>query len=105
MADWAALTTTPSYADSPMDQGGGSGDITAIRITTGDGNLYVRWDETLTSNKNKVASDGFSFTVDADRNGTPDARAWVTFDSSGIATAQVEQPIGTYTFVGAAQQS
>ena len=52
MADWTALTTTPSYADNPTDAGGGSGDITAIRITSGNGNLYVRWDETLTSNKN-----------------------------------------------------
>src|SRR5439155_16725998 len=41
LADWSALTTTPSFSDNPNDQGGGSGDITAIRLTTGDGNLYV----------------------------------------------------------------
>src|SRR5205807_1502704 len=29
MADWNALTTTPSYSDFTNDQGGGSGDITA----------------------------------------------------------------------------
>jgi hypothetical protein len=105
MADWAALTTTPSYGDNPADQGGGSTDITAIRLTAGDGNLYVRWDETLTSNKNKIASDGFSITVDVDRDGTPDARGWVLFDSQGFATVQVERPFGTFVTVGAAQQT
>src|SRR5205085_11676130 len=72
MSDWAAVTTTPSYPDNTTDAGGGSGDITAIRITSANGNLYVRWDETLTSNRNKVMSDGFSITVDANRDGTPD---------------------------------
>jgi hypothetical protein len=42
MADWNALATTPSYADNPSDQGGGSTDITGIQLTAGDGNLYVR---------------------------------------------------------------
>jgi hypothetical protein len=105
MSDWAAVTTTPSYPDNTTDAGGGSGDITAIRITSANGNLYVRWDETLTSNRNMVASDGFSITVDANRDGTPDSRGWVTFDSSGVPTVQVERPFGTFTIVGSAQQS
>src|ERR671931_416972 len=54
MADWNGLTTVPSYADNPMDQGGGSTDITAVQITSGDGNPYVRWDVKLTSNKNEI---------------------------------------------------
>ena len=105
MADWAALTTTPSFPDNSADAGGGSTDITAVRMTAGDGNLYVRWDETLTSNKNKIASDGFSMTVDANRDGTPDARVWILFDSSGIPTVQVERPFGTFVTVGSAQQT
>ena len=105
MADWAALPTTPSFADFATDAGGGSGDITAIRIISGNGNLYVRWDETLTSNKNMVASDGFSISVDADRDGTPDSRAWVMFNSSGVPTVQVERPFGTFVTIGSAQQS
>src|SRR4029079_7734728 len=82
-----------------------SGDVTAIRITSGNGNLYVRWDETLTSNRNMVASDGFSITADANRDGTRDSRGWVTCDSSGLATVQVERPFGTFITVGSAQQS
>ena len=105
IADWTAIPATPSYADNTTDAGGGSGDITAIRITSGNGNLYVRWDETLTSNKNMIASDGFSITVDANRDGTSDARGWVTFDSSGVPTVQVERPFGTFVTVGSAQQS
>src|SRR6185369_15125855 len=47
----------------------------------------------------------FSITIDADRNGVPDSRGWVTFDSSGVPTVQVERPFGTFTTVGSAQQS
>ncbi|MFL5798727.1 MAG: hypothetical protein ACJ77A_12450, partial [Actinomycetota bacterium] len=106
MADWAALTASPSFGDAPTDAGGGSGDITAIRITSGDGNLYARWDETLTANRSMVASEGFSIAIDADRNGTPDHRGWVMFNSSGVATVQV-QDLNTNQFitVGIGQQS
>src|SRR5439155_12581823 len=106
MADWAALTTIPSFADAPTDAGGGSGDITAIRITAGNGNLYVRWDETLTANRNSVASDGFSIAIDAARNGTPDHRGWVLFDSSGVAKVEVQDLATSQSIaVGIAQQS
>ena len=96
---------SPSYGDNPTDAGGGSGDITAIRITSGNGNLYVRWDETLTTNQNQIASDGFSITVDADRTErrTPEAGSRST--PPGNATVQVERPFGTFITVGSAQQS
>jgi MBG domain-containing protein/Big-like domain-containing protein len=106
LGDWKALPTAPSYADFPTDAGGGSGDITAIRVTSANSNLYVRWDETLTSNRSQVASDGFSVTIDANRDGTPDHRAWVMFNSSGVATTQVQDiAANTFTAVGAAQQT
>jgi hypothetical protein len=106
LGDWKALTASPSYTDFSGDQGGGSGDITAIRVTARDGNLYVRWDVTLIPNKSQIAQDGFSITVDADRNGTPDHRGWVMFNSSGVATVQI-QDIATnqFTTVGSAEQS
>ena len=104
VADWNGVAS-PSYGDLASDAGGGSTDVTAIRITSGNGNLYVRWDQTLTSNKNKISSDGFSITVDTNRDGTPDARGWILFDSAGIATVQVDRPFGTFTTVGSAQQT
>ncbi len=61
VADWAGLAVSPSYPDNATDAGGGSGDITAIRITSANSNLYVRWDEILSHSM--VQSDGFSISV------------------------------------------
>ncbi|MFL5914456.1 MAG: S8 family serine peptidase [Gaiellaceae bacterium] len=105
LADWNALTSVPSYLDFTGDNSGNSTDIKAIRLTAGDGNIYIRWDVTLQQNKNKIASDGYSLTLDANHDGTSDAQAWVTFDSSGNPTAQVTLGGGTPFNVGSAQQT
>jgi hypothetical protein len=106
MADWDALTTTPSFPDGNSDAGGGSTDITGIRITAGEGNLYVRWDIVLTQNKNEIDSASYAMLVDSNHDGTPDGKVWVMFDSHGAATTALEMPLGAQKIaVGMAQQS
>ena len=50
-ADWAGVS---NFIDSPTDAGGGSGDITSVANTSDSNNLYIRWDQTLTANVNKI---------------------------------------------------
>ncbi len=53
-----------------------------------------------------IASDGFSITVDADRDGTSGLTAAGSCSTPrALPTVQVERPFGTFTTVGAAQQS
>jgi hypothetical protein len=101
-SDWAG---TPVFTESGADAGGGSGDITAMQITNDATNIYVRWNEILTANKNKIASDGFSIAVNTSGGGGTDAIGWVLVNSQGALSVAVEQPIGTRTVTGSAQQS
>jgi hypothetical protein len=101
-ADWS---TIPTFTDPGSDAGGGSGDITSLRITSDASTLYVRWDETLTFNKDSIASDGFSVAVNTSGGSTIDTIGWVVLNSQGVATVSVERPLGTVTTVGSAKQS
>jgi len=101
--DWTSAVAT--FTDSPTDAGGGSGDITKVWVTADGTNVYVRWDETLTSNKNKIASDGFSVGIDTSGGGTINARLWALFDAQGNATTKVEKPLGSFTTTGSAMQN
>jgi hypothetical protein len=102
-ADWTSAIQV--FSDPPTDAGGGSGDITSVQVTNDVTNLSVRWDETLTANKDLISSDGFSVGVDTTGGATVNAFAWVLFNSQGVPTVQVEFPLGTFTTVGAAAQS
>ena len=102
LTDWSGIQ---GFTDSPTDAGGGSGDLTAVYLTSDSTYLYVRFDETLTANKNKISSDGFSVALDTNSDGVIDTRFWILVDSSGNATTQVEKPLGTYTNTGNAIQS
>ena len=104
--DWNALTTSPSYADVTRDAGGGSGDITRDPRYGGQRQPLRPLGRDAHRNRNQVASDGFSITVDADRNGTsgPPRLGHVQLvgrrDRPGRATVRA-----TFTTVGSAQQT
>ena len=102
IADWAGVA---DFTEISTDAGGGSGDLTGVAITTDATNFYVRWDENLTANTNKIKSDGFAVSVSRTANGIIDAKIWVLFDSGGVALTKVEYPIGTFTNTGTAQQT
>lgn len=102
LSDWAGVTT---FADSPTDAGGGSGGITAVWMTADGTNLYARWDETLTANRNLIKSEGFKLEISNNGSGSINANVYVLFNSSGVATTEVEFPLGTFTTIVASQQS
>ncbi|MFZ9856872.1 MAG: hypothetical protein ACO3F2_00885 [Roseiflexaceae bacterium] len=102
VSDWTGVL---SFTDSGTDAGRGSGDITSASVTSDATNLYVRWDETLTSNVDKIKSDGFGVFISRAADGVIDAKVWVLFNSSGVPTTRVEYPIGTFTNVGSAEQT
>ncbi|HWI51750.1 MAG TPA: S-layer homology domain-containing protein [Symbiobacteriaceae bacterium] len=101
--DWGCVKGL--FSDNPIDAGGGSGDLTQIGLSADGTNLYARWDYFMTNNKNSAASDGFSIDIDTTGGNTPNARVWVTIASNGVATAEVERPIGTFTSIGSANQT
>ena len=97
MADWASVIR---FDDLTTDAGGGSTDLQGIYLT-GDGtSLAARWETKLASNRTRIQSDAFSVSIDTTGTGAAaNARLWVTFNSSGVATAELEKPIGTFTVV------
>ncbi len=101
--DWTSAAA--SFVDPGDDAGGGSGDLTKFWVTADGTSIYVRWDEYLTDNKSKVASDGFSISIDTTGGSTVNARVWVTFNAQGNATSQIERPLGTFASAGSAQQN
>ena len=102
LSDWSGLNT---FSDSGSDAGGGSGDLVALWITFDSTNLYVRWDMFLTSNSSSVKSDGFAVYISNSGTGVTNAKVWVLFNAQGVASTQIEYPLGTFTTVGSAQQS
>ena len=103
LTDWSSQTA--SFVDSSTDAGGGSDDITKVWFTADSTNVYIRWDTTLAANKNKIVTAGFSTSFDLDGNSTIDARIWVLFNAQGVATTELEKPIGTFATLGTAQQN
>src|SRR5688500_4354264 len=99
--DW---TSSASFDDASTDAGGGSTELTRVWTTADGTNIYIRWDSTLPANKDKITSDAFSATLDTTGGSTANARIWVTFNASGVATTELERPLGTFVTIGAAQQ-
>ena len=103
MADWTGATA--SYGDPSTDAGGGSGDIQKVWLTADGTSVFLRWDITLPNNKNKITSDAFSSSLDLNNDTVADARIWVMFNAQGVATAELEKPIGSFAALGSAQQN
>ena len=102
LTDWNSQTA--SFVDSSTDAGGGSDDITKVWFTADSTNVYIRWDSTLANNKATIQSAGFSASFDLNGDSTIDARIWVGFNALGVATTELEKPIGTFATLGTAQQ-